>query len=69
MIEAAPEQIDLKLHLFAEIESLAGVARLDVIKSANINDPIPRNGDRTVLNGPAVHGYNNPCTNNHSAQL
>jgi hypothetical protein len=52
-------------NLFAEIDSLAGVAPLDVIKSANVDDLIPRNSDRAVFNGRAVHRYNNARANNH----
>ena len=52
-------------HLFPEIDNLAGVARLDVIKSANINDPISRNSDRAVLNGRFVHRHNDARANNH----
>ena len=52
-------------HLFAEIDGVAGVARLDVIKSANFNDPISRDSDRTVLNGRSVHCRNNARANDH----
>jgi hypothetical protein len=55
--------------LFAKVDSLGGVACLNVIESTNVSDPIPRNSDRTVLDRRAVHGYNNPRANNHSAQL
>ena len=52
-------------HLFAEIDGVAGVARLDVIKSANINDLISRNSDRTVFNWRSVHRHNDARANDH----
>jgi hypothetical protein len=52
-------------YLFAEIDGLAAVARLDVIKSANVNDPIPQNSDRAVLNGLSLHCRNNARANDH----
>jgi hypothetical protein len=51
--------------LFAEIDGVPSVARLDVIKSAKISNPIARNSDRTVLNGRSVHCHNNACANDH----
>jgi hypothetical protein len=51
--------------LFAEIDNVPGVARLDVIKSANIDDPIPGNSDRTILNGRSVHCHNSAPANDH----
>jgi hypothetical protein len=51
--------------LFAEIEGVAGVARLDVIKSANANDPIPGNSDRAIFDGRSVHRDHCTRANNH----
>jgi hypothetical protein len=51
--------------LFAKVDSVAGVARLDVIKPANINDPISGNSDRTVFNWRSVHRHNNARANDH----
>jgi hypothetical protein len=51
--------------LFAEIEGVAGVARLDVITSANVNDPIPRNSDRAIFDGWSVHRDHCTRANNH----
>ena len=52
-------------RLFAEIDSVAGVARLDVIKSSNVDDSIPRNSDRTVFDGRSIHRHNNARANDH----
>jgi hypothetical protein len=52
-------------HLFAEIDSVAGVTLLNVVKSASVNDPTPGNSYRTVLNGRSVHRHNNARANDH----
>ena len=52
-------------HLFAEIDSLAGVMHLEVIKSADIRDPISRKSDRAVFNGRSIHCRNDARANDH----
>src|SRR4029079_11776747 len=44
---------------------MTGFARLNVIKFANIDDPITRHSDRTVLDGRSVHRQNNARANDH----
>jgi hypothetical protein len=51
--------------LFAEVDSVARVPRFDVIKSANVDDPISRNSDRTVLDRRPTHRHNNARANDH----
>jgi hypothetical protein len=44
---------------------VSGVARFDLVKCANINDPIPRNDDRTILDRRSVHRHNGARANDH----
>jgi hypothetical protein len=52
-------------RLFAKIDNVPGVTRLDVIKSANADDPICRDSDRTVFDRCSVHRHNNARADNH----
>jgi hypothetical protein len=51
--------------VLAKIDDAAGVALLDVIKSANFDDPISRNSDRTIVDGRSVHCHHSAPANDH----
>jgi hypothetical protein len=41
--------------LFAQIDNLAGIARLDFVECADIDDSFPVNRNRTVFDRRAIH--------------
>ena len=53
-------------RLFAKVDDFAGVARFDFVETSSIDDLIPANGDRAILDGRAVCGDDRARTNDHS---